>query len=836
MKPKLSLRNIIFAGSALPITTTLAALFASPAAHAATFYWEGGTGNWVNSSAPLYSNWSTTISGTTDPTAQPGSADDLIFNTTAGAALANVISHSNGARAARSLTFDTSGSSNFRAGGASTAASTLTIGVGGITMNAGAGAVTLGQTPASYGNITVALGGAQSWTNNGAGTLTVVGNVTNGAHLLTIAGSANTTIQGAIGSGTGGITKNGNGVLTLSGNNSYTGGTLVNGTGALTLSHSNAAGTNTITFASTQSTTAATFLLSGGINVANAIVMDATNGRHTVNSTGSNTLSGNITINNTSGNSIVIQNSSAAAAGATFTVGGATPNITTITGSTYANTISFRNSSSGNFGILNSQINAPNATFNINNIANWTINSTENTWAVTSLTSGTLKLGASDALATGAHLLGNTSANTTTLDMNGKNQTVSGLAGNTVTTGANIITNNGATDSTLTLSGLTAERGSNFTIQDGATNKISLVLDNANANAQRLYFGSTYSGGTTLLAGRLNVENSNALGTAGVLLAGTGVQLRLASGIVDGTTTVTLPAGNSITVSDTGDNKVLAAYGTGISHVIEGGITINETTSGNFELQVGNTTTLTINGAITGTGGAGIRKTTLGTLVLNNTNDYTGATSVNGGTLEVALGASTAAGSAVTVTNSGSALVVNGTVNGTLLANASTTISGAGTVNGAATINGLHSPGNSPGIQTFTNGLNYGGTATLNAEFVGNALALRGTDFDGVNVTGGNLTVDSLATFALFTSGIDYADPLWDSARDFTVIAFSGAGTSTGSFVLDTANAGSFASEGSWSLANTSNDIMLSWAPIPEPSVTALIGTLGGILLLRRRR
>jgi autotransporter-associated beta strand protein len=218
------------------LLSALATVFVAQSASAVDFYWDGGTNNWTTASA-----WSTTAAGTTNPGAAPGSADDLFFNITSANTTANAISHSNGNRAARSLTFNTTGTSNFRAGGASTAASTLTIGVGGITMNANAGAVTLGQTPGTYGTMTVALGGAQSWTNNGAGLLTITGGVTNGANLLTIAGSGNTTIQGVIGNGSGGITKNGNGALTLSGTNTYTGTTTLNA-GTLNLNNTRAVG------------------------------------------------------------------------------------------------------------------------------------------------------------------------------------------------------------------------------------------------------------------------------------------------------------------------------------------------------------------------------------------------------------------------------------------------------------------------------------------------------------------------------------------------------------------------------------------------------------------
>lgn len=433
----------------------------------------------------------------------------------------------------------------------------------------------------------------------------------------------------------------------------------------------------------------------------------------------------------------------------------------------------------------------------------------------------------------------------------------------TVTTGASPALGIVAANKTLTLGG-------------AGTNSITSILETSGA-AQQLTF--TKNTAATWTVGNVNVRTgNNHTVSAGVLnlngtfewtdgntdrhirVEGTGQlnynnagalktlngRLRMLAGSMDNT------SGAAITASTHNPNLALEGnwtfigvngadsdlnYGTGNAKIVGASGT-------NRTITVQNTNTkLTLAGVISSTtthngttaAANGLIKAGVGTLVLGGINSYTGATAVNAGTLEIALGGSTAADSAVTVFNSGSALVVNGTVNGTLLANVSTTLSGAGTISGAATINGVHAPGNSPGIQTFTSGLEYGSTATLNVEFVGNTLSLRGTDYDGVDVTGGNLLIDSLATLALFTSGTDYTNVLWDSARNFTIIDFSGAGTSSGSFVLNTDNAGSFASEGSWSLANSSNDIILSWAPIPEPS-TAVLAALGTLGLLRRRR
>lgn len=118
-----------------------------------------------------------------------------------------------------------------------TGGNTLTIAtVGGITINAGAGAVTL--KPA------IILGASQTWTNNSSNPLTVSGAVSNGANTLTVAGTGDTSLTGILGAGAGGLMKTGPGTLTLTRNNTYAGDTHLLG-GAIFADVAPAATTNT---------------------------------------------------------------------------------------------------------------------------------------------------------------------------------------------------------------------------------------------------------------------------------------------------------------------------------------------------------------------------------------------------------------------------------------------------------------------------------------------------------------------------------------------------------------------------------------------------------------
>ena len=109
------------------------------------------------------------------------------------------------------------------------------------------GGVTNNSTNSQTINLNLSLSAPQQF-NAASGNLNIGGAVNLGSNTLTITGSANTVIGGAI-SGGGAIAKSGTGSATLSGSNSYSGGTSVTA-GTLVAANANALGTGALSISS----------------------------------------------------------------------------------------------------------------------------------------------------------------------------------------------------------------------------------------------------------------------------------------------------------------------------------------------------------------------------------------------------------------------------------------------------------------------------------------------------------------------------------------------------------------------------------------------------------
>lgn len=315
--------------------------------------------------------------------------------------------------------------------------------------------------------------------------------------------------------------------------------------------------------------------------------------------------------------------------------------------------------------------------------------------------------------------------------------------------------------------------------------------------------GKTIRIGGLSIAAAASVTTANFTGSNGYLLdAGS---LALGGGgatgtiLLNPTTTSVILSGNVTNSGNASSVKTLDLGGTSTGNVISGTI-LNA--SGNVS-----TTAVT--------------KSNTSTWTLNNSNTYTGATTINAGTLLIGdathTTASLAAGSTVTVGTSG-------------------TLGGYGIINGAATINGALNPGASAGKLTFNGGLSLAATATTTMEIAGTS---RG-------VAGGYDAIDLGATSSLVYAGTLKLD-ITGIIADGTYDLFAFTLTPTGSFssvVLSGSYTGSLVNNaGVWSgdfggktfeFTQASGDLLVT--TIPEPGTVTLLALGGTVLMALRKR
>ena len=217
-----------------------------------------------------------------------------------------------------------------------------------------------------------------------------------------------------------------------------------------------------------------------------------------------------------------------------------------------------------------------------------------------------------------------------------------------------------------------------------------------------------------------------------------------------------------------------------------------------------------------------------GSLTLTVANTYTGATTVNNGTLIIDGDQSGATG----------AMTING----------SGTLAGSGMIGASLlTVNGVIAPGNSPGTLATNSQLwNDGGaylweiddtTGTRGTDAGWDWLDITGTlDLTGLTADGFTIDIDSLLHVD-HTSG----DALnFDLETDYSfVIASATIGISGFDASLFNLDASGFTNEGwLWSISADANNIYLGAAAVPEPATYALLGgllALGHVMVRRRR-
>ncbi|MEB0173906.1 autotransporter-associated beta strand repeat-containing protein, partial [Undibacterium sp. CCC1.1] len=619
----------------------------------------------------------------------------------------------------------------------STFAGTISDGSGGVALTkSGSGTQTLSGSNTYSGNTTIAAGtlaaGALNSLSSSSALSTVAGAtlnvggynqsiaalsgsggiVTNGgltaAVLTTGTNNASSTYAGTIQNGSGalGLTKVGSGTQTLTAANSYSGvtsinaGTLQIGTGSssgslgsgavinnaslifnrsdsITLNN-NISGTGSLTqngsgtliLAAANSYTGATTLSRGVLSAAISNAFASSSGL-TTNTAGSFDLAGfNQAIASLNGSGGTVTNSSSTAAVLSTGSANGTDN--------FAGVIS-----DGVGQVSLSKLGSGTQTL-----------SGSNTYSgSTAISAGTLAAAATNTLSSNSAL---NIASGAILDLGGFNQSVAALAGS-----GGSVTNNGLVAAVLTSGANNA--ASNFAgiLQDGTA---SLALTKTGTGTLTLSGSSTYSGTTTITAGTLAAATNNAWSSNSAVSTVAGATLDL--GGFNQTIASLVGSGGSVTNSGA----------TGAALTMGG-----DNSSGTFAgiLQDGSATT-------------GLTKAGRGSLTLSGNNTYSGATTLNHGSLIAgvvnALGNNSAlqtasgttldlggyhqtlgslSGTGGTVTNSGAASVVltsggnntasqfagditdgTGTIALTKVGSATLSLSGTNTYSGATTISG----------------------------------------------------------------------------------------------------------------------------------------------------
>jgi fibronectin-binding autotransporter adhesin len=590
---------------------------------------------------------------------------------------------------------------------------------------AAAGALTNSSASAVTYSGLLTLGSAASIVaSTGAINLTNTGTITGATFGLTLGGTVGGTLASIIGTTTGTVTKASTGTWTLSGSSTYTGATTISA-GTLKLG---AAGTDPNsplgTIGGITSVTSGAVLDLNGFTLATAEPL-------TLNGTGI-TAGGALTNNSVTA---VTYSGAITFASAASIVGAAGAIAITGTPVSSAIAITLGGAAGGSF----TSVIAGARTVTKAGAGTWTLSGNSSYTGATTISAGTLKLGATGTAPNSplGTIAGNTSVTSgATLDLNGFTLATAeplSINGTGITSGG-ALSNSVATAVTYsgpitfaTAASIIGEAGtiaitgtpvsSTIAITLGGTSggSISTVIAGARtltkigAGTWTLSGASTYSGATAVNAGTLRAGRiTNAFGTA-----------------------------SAVTLANTaGVTLDLNGFSNTIGSLTGGGTTGGNVTLGTGTLTIGsnNSSPAAYAGIISGTGG--VTKSGTGTLILSGDNSYSGVTTVAagrlslgaaGGTTNTPLG-TTAGGTSVT---SGATLNLNGFTLGTAesLTLNGTGIAAAGALSNtsasAVTYSGLLSLGSAASILASTGAINLTNTGTITGATFG--LTLRGT-------------------------------------------------------------------------------------------------------------
>ena len=653
------------------------------------------------------------------------------------------------------------GANNLNLGGANTYTGGTTINAGTVTLSNASGSAT------GTGLVTVGASGTLNVSGgNAAGSLT--GDIANSG-TVAFARADDTTYAGGI-SGSGNVTKTGAGTLTLAGTNTLTGTLAINAgqvsvgsdtnlgspTATLALNNGVLITTNSLTLASTRNISLGTLGSGSGFGT-------ATNTTLTI----PNAISGSGGLTKYDNGTLVLTGANTYAGGTTIVAGTLQIGNVTTTGSITGNvinngTLSFMRSDDLTFGGVISGTGFVWQRYG----GALTLTGNNTYTGGTKIDYGTMNLNSATALGTGNFQinggnLGNSSGAALTLTNNNTQTWTSNfqfvgpndlnLGTGSVALGGNISLY--ANTGTLTVGGVIGDGGNVYNLRKVGAG--TLVLAGA----------STFTGGLTISEGVVSVATlANGLVASPIGSSSTAVNsLFIDSG---GTFRYTGAAvstdrlfrfGNSGTLEASGSGTLAFTNSGNLGVFGNAGLILSGTGTGTLAPRIGNATEYTTT----------LTKSGTGTWTLLNANTYTGATTINAGTL--ALGANNALASATSVnlTAAGATLDLGGTLNGF---NSLTGVTGTQVLLGSGTL--TTNSGNFAGVISGGGAVAKGNTGTLTLAgantYTGGTIVNGGT----VNVTGslapaGDVTVNGSGNFQLTTPATQ------------TIRALSGNGTVT---------------------------------------------------------
>jgi len=338
------------------------------------------------------------------------------------------------------------------------------------------------------------------------------------------------------------------------------------------------------------------------------------------------------------------------------------------------------------------------------------------------------------------------------------------LAGTAVTLGAGGLKFNSGTGANTVSAPVTLTANSSFTNAATTTQTISgvvsgafdLALSASSTGSLDVRGANTYSGTTTVSSGTVIGRNTastnvlNAFGTGNLLLNGGTLAFKAngasngSQNIVVGNSGVTM--GSNAATIDVNNHSANTSNNINLNSLSLGTGQLNVTGGNSYALRVSGTTTLTGNATVNpttanlslvgvvgdGGNGFGITKIGTGTLTMAGANTYTGSTSVLGGTL--ALTTAAPSGSAGSLGNSTSAV---------LLGDTSGSVASALYMNGDFAIGrDIIVQGGNSGVATIgsqsvsVNSSTFSGGIALGSGGVGHDAAFTTGNFHTLNLTG----------------------------------------------------------------------------------------------------